>query len=149
MRAAVVAAAAITIVAAFMTASISAHKHATGVVKERMDAMERMAKAMKAITRRIRDNREVELVRADARSIHTLAQTMTSMFPPRSNQHPSEALESIWQTWPDFEAKAQTLAVESEKLANAQAREAKSLATQARAVSQACGRCHEKYRVKE
>jgi cytochrome c556 len=90
-----------------------------------MDAMENMAKAMKAITQRLRDNREVELVKADARSIHALAQTMTSMFPPQSNQHPSEARESIWQNWPDFEAKAQTLVVESGKLANADARDAR------------------------
>jgi cytochrome c556 len=138
----------LAIVGALMTASISAHEHATGVVKDRMDAMERMARAMKAITRRIRDNREVELVKADARSIHALAESMTSMFPPRSNQHPSEARESIWQNWSDFEAKAQALAIESDKLANAQAREAKSLGTQARAVSQVCGNCHERYRVK-
>jgi cytochrome c556 len=104
---------------------------------------------MKAITQRIRDNRDVELIKADALSIHTLAQTMTSMFPPRSNQHPSEARASIWQNWSDFESKAKSLAVESDKLANADARDAKSLATQARAVSQACGQCHEKYRVKQ
>jgi cytochrome c556 len=147
MRAAIIHGTGIA-VAVLMTAAISAHEHATGVVKERMDAMEKMAKAMKAITQRIRDNREVELVKADARSIHALAQTMTSMFPPRSNQHPSEAKESIWQSWSDFEAKAQALVVESGKLADAQARDARSLATQARAVSQACGQCHEKFRVK-
>jgi cytochrome c556 len=138
----------IVIVGVLMAASISAHEHAAGLVKERMDAMEGMAKAMKAITQRIRDNRDVELVKADARSINTLAQTMTFMFPPRSNQHPSEARGSIWQNWSDFEAKAKSLVVESGKLANADARDAKSLAIQARAVSQACGKCHEKYRVR-
>ena len=136
-------------IALLAAAAISAHEHATGVVKERMDAMENMAKAMKAITQRLRDNREVELVKADARSIHALAQTMTSMFPPRSNQHPSEARESIWQNWSEFEAKAQTLVVASGKLANADARDAKSLAVQARAVSMACGQCHERFRVKQ
>jgi cytochrome c556 len=149
MRALICGIIGITIAWMPMAGSISAHEHATGVVKERMDSMESMAKAMKAITRRIRDNRDAELVKADARSIHTLAQTMTSMFPPGSNQHPSEARESIWQNWSDFEAKAKSLAAESDKLANAHARDAKSLSAQARAMSQACGQCHEKYRVKQ
>ncbi len=149
MRTTIISGIGIAIVGALMAASVSAHEHATGVVKERMDAMERMAKAMKGITQRIRDNRDVELIKADARSIHTLARTMTSMFPPRSNQRPSEARASIWQNWSDFEAKAKSLAVESDKLANTDARDAKSLGTQARAVSQACGLCHEKYRVKQ
>jgi cytochrome c556 len=149
MRAIIISAIGIATIGALIAAPISAHVHATGVVKERMDAMESMAKSIKAITQRIRDNRDIELVKADARSIHALAQTMTSMFPPRSNQHPSEARGSIWQNWSDFEAKAQALVVESDKLANAQVRDAKSLATQARAVSQACGQCHEKYRVKQ
>jgi len=148
MRAAIISGISIA-VALLAAAAISAHEHATGVVKERMDAMENMAKAMKAITQRLRDNREVELVKADARSIHALAQTMSSMFPPRSNQHPSEARESIWQNWSDFEAKAQTLVVESGKLANADVRDAKSLAIQARAVAIACGQCHERFRVKQ
>jgi cytochrome c556 len=149
MRATIISAMGIAIVGALMAGSISAHEHATGVVKERMDAMESMAKAMKAITRRIRENRDVEQVKADARSIHSFARTMTSLFPPRSNQHPSEARGSIWQNWSDFEAKAKLLAAESEKLANTEARDAKSLDVQARAVSQACGQCHEKYRVKQ
>jgi cytochrome c556 len=139
----------ITIVGALMAGLLSAHEHATGVVKERMDTMESMAKSMKAITQRVRDNRDVELIKADARSIHAHARTMISMFPPRSNQHPSEARESIWQNWSDFEAKAKSLAIESEKLANADARDAKSLASQARGVSQACSQCHEKYRIRQ
>jgi cytochrome c556 len=149
MRALICGAVGIAMVGMTVAVSTSAHEHVTGVVKERMDAMESMAKAMKAITRRIRDNRDAELVKADARTIHTLAQTMTSLFPPKSNQHPSEARGSIWQNWSDFEAKAKSLAAESDKLANAAAPDAKSLAVQARAVSQACGQCHEKYRVKQ
>jgi len=149
MRALICGTIGIAIVGTLTAVSTSAHEHATGVVKERMDAMESMAKAMKAITRRIRDNRDAERVKADARSIHALAGTMTSLFPPKSNQHPSEARGSIWQDWSDFEAKAKSLAAESEKLANTEARDAKSLAAQARAVSQACGQCHEKYRLKQ
>jgi cytochrome c556 len=149
MRALISGALGIAIVGTLTAVSTSAHEHATGVVKERMDAMESMAKAMKSITRRVRDNRDVDQVKADARSIHTLAQKVSSLFPPGSNQHPSEARESIWQNWSDFEARARSLAAESGKLASADARDAKSLDAQARAVSQACGQCHEKYRLKQ
>jgi hypothetical protein len=43
MRATIISAIGIAIVGALMAVSISAHEHATGVVKDRMDAMERMA----------------------------------------------------------------------------------------------------------
>src|SRR5262249_15839853 len=113
-----------------------------------MDAMEGMAKAMKAMTQRVKDNRDADAVRADARSIHDLAAKIAPLFPPGSNQHPSEAKAAIWQNWSDFEAKAQPLGLDSAKLAGAPGSEARSLGTQLRAVSQACSACHEAYRAK-
>ena len=128
--------------------SVVAHEGATGLVRERMDTMEHMARAMKTITQTIKANRNLTSIKSDAQSIHDLAEKITSQFPPGSNQHPSEAKPVIWQKWPDFEAKARALAAESEKLANADAQNAKSIAAQARAVSQACSDCHESYRAK-
>jgi cytochrome c556 len=125
-----------------------AHEQATGVVKERMDAMESMAKAMKAINQRIKANRDLASVKADAQAIQEAAAKIPALFPPGSNQHPSEAKAVIWKTWSDFEAKARVLAVESDKLAKIGSADAKPLAAQVRAVSQACGGCHEIYRAK-
>jgi cytochrome c556 len=137
------------LVAAFaMVASVAAHDNATGVVKERMDAMASMAKAMKAITQRIKANRGFGAIKGDAQAIRELALNMTTLFPPGSNQHPSGARPAIWQQWPDFESKARVLAAESDKLAQTDARDTKSIAAQARVVSQACGKCHEVYRQK-
>ena len=125
---------------------VTAHEGATGVVKERMDAMDSMAKAMKAITQRVKANRDLGSIKRDAQAIHELAGKMTSLFPPGSNQHPSGAKPAIWQKWPDFEAKARALAAESEKLARTDADDGKSIAGQVRAVSRACSGCHEIYR---
>src|SRR5215813_14829648 len=98
--------------------SAAAHEGATGVVKERMDAMEDMAKAMKAINQRVKANRDLPSIKADARAIQELAGKITSVFPPGSSQHPSAAKTLIWQKWSDFEARARALAAESGKLAD-------------------------------
>jgi cytochrome c556 len=125
-----------------------AHDGATGVTKERMDAMEEMAKIMKVITQRVKANRDLGSIKADAQTIQDLAGKIISVFPPGTTQHPSEAKPVIWQNWSDFEAKAGALATESGKLAETDARDAKSIAAQVRVVSQACSACHELYRVK-
>ncbi len=126
----------------------AAHEGATGVVKERMDAMEERAKTVKAITQRVKANRDLGSIKADAQTIQQLAGRITSVFPSGTNQHPSEAKPAIWQNWSDFGAKAGALAGESGKLAETDARDAKSIAAQVRVVSQACSACHELYRVK-
>jgi cytochrome c556 len=110
--------------------------------------MEEMAKAMKAITQRVKANRDLGSIKADARTIQELAGRITTVFPPGSNQHPSAAKTLIWQKWSDFEAKAGALAAESGKLADTDPRDAKGMAVQVRAVSQTCSGCHEAYRTK-
>lgn len=125
-----------------------AHEHATGVVKERMDLMESMAKAQKAIRQRLRANRELDLIKADARSIQEFAQKIPSLFPSGSREHPTEAKGSIWQNWPDFERRARAAVLEADKLAAIEPRDVKALAAQARTLSQSCGACHEHYRAK-
>lgn len=126
----------------------AAHEGATGIVKERMDAMESMAKAMKAITLSIKSGRDLASVRKQAQTIHDFAEKMTPMFPAGTTGHPSGAKPAIWKQWPDFEAKARALSAESEKLAEIDARDTKALAAQARMVSRTCGGCHELYRQK-
>jgi cytochrome c556 len=126
----------------------AAHDHATGVVKERMDMMETMAKRMKAIRQRIDSKQDLAAIKADAEAIASHAPHITHLFPPGSTQRPTDARGTIWQNWADFERKATDLEVESKKLMNANPADFDALSAQARAVSQACGACHEKYRVK-
>jgi cytochrome c556 len=125
-----------------------AHEGATGVVKERMDAMEMMAKAMKAIDRRIKQKRELEFVRADAKSIQEAAAKMPSLFPAGTGKYPSESKAQVWKNWLDFEAKARALETETRRLAETDPRDIKTLREQALRVSDACGNCHEQYRAK-
>ena len=88
------------------------HDHATGVVKERMDMMEEMAKRMKVIRARIDTKTSLSAIREDAGSIASHAPHLVHLFPPESTQKPTDAKSAIWHNWPDFERKAAVLEAE-------------------------------------
>ena len=136
------------VIAAAVVPSL-AHEHATGMVKERMDMMETMAKHLKAIRDHVDHKRELSAIKSDAEAIASHAPHIVHLFPKGSAQPPTEAKAAIWQTWSDFEAKATALETESKKLAAASPDDFAALSAQARAVTQACGSCHEKYRAKK
>lgn len=125
-----------------------AHDHATGVVRERMEMMEGMAKRMKAIRERIDRRRDLAAIKADAEVITSQAPHLLHLFPQGSTQRPTDARSTIWQNWSDFERKATALEVEGKKLMEASPDDYDGLTAQFRAVSQTCGACHETYRVK-
>jgi cytochrome c556 len=127
---------------------LDAHDHATGVVKERMEMMQQVAKHWKSIRERSDAKRDLESIKADAEAIAAHAPHIAHLFPKGSTQKPSEARAAIWQNWPDFERKAAALETESKKLANADPNDFDALSAEARAVTQACVACHEKYRSK-
>lgn len=96
-----------------------AHSGATGVVKERMDAMDEMGKAMKQLTPMMRGKTEYdpEVVRSAADTmIRHAGSQMTELFPEGSNGHPSEALDAIWENWEEFSALAEALRTRAEGL---------------------------------
>jgi cytochrome c556 len=127
----------------------AAHDHATGIVKERMEAMEKMAKALKAITQRVRAGNGLDKIPPAAKTIHTEALRVTTQFPKGSNKHPSEAKASIWTNPSDFEAKAAALVTASEQLAAADTGNLAELKKRHQALARACGACHELYREKQ
>jgi cytochrome c556 len=124
------------------------HDHATGVVKERMDMMEDMAKRMTGMRARIDSKTGLPAIKEDAGSIASHAPHLVHLFPPGSTQKPTDAKSAIWHNWPDFERKAAVLETESKKLMNIGADDLTALSAQFRAVSAACSGCHEKYRTK-
>ncbi len=126
----------------------AAHEHATGVVKERMDMMEAMAKRLKAIRERIDAKRDLAAIKTDAEAIAAQAPHLVHLFPPGSTQKPTDARGAIWQNWNDFERKAAALEAESKKLVNTSPGDLAALSAQSRAVTEACGACHERYRTK-
>ncbi len=95
-----------------LAAGAFAHGGATGVVKERMDGMLSMGKAVKSIAPMMQGQAayDADAVRAAARQFqaHSGA-TLTKLFPVGSTHEPSEARPEIWQNWSDFTALAEQL----------------------------------------
>jgi cytochrome c556 len=67
------------------------HEHATGVVRERMELMTDMGERLLAISKRLRANKELDRIAADARAIKDASGKLTSQFPPGSTQFPTAA----------------------------------------------------------
>lgn len=126
----------------------ASHEHATGVVRERMEAMEKMGRTMKAITQRVKQNRQLEKIPAEARDIQAMAEKLTSWFPLGSDQHPSEAAPAIWTRWGEFEDRAKALGSASAALAGLEPGNAKAFADGVRGVARACAACHDTFRIK-
>lgn len=133
-----------TALALFIASPLSAHDEAKGVVKERMDAMELMAKSMKSIAQKLKSKKDLDSIKGEGRSIQEAAAKMPALFPAGSNEHPSAAKATIWQKWTDFQAKARDLPAESGKLAGSETLDAKTLTRQVARVSQTCGNCHDR-----
>lgn len=99
-----------------------AHENATGIVAERMKAMEAVGDAMKDLTALFRGqvSYDPEAVRRAAVTIAAHgADNLTRLFPEGSLDRPTEALPVIWQDWDRFETLAGELSVAAEVLAAA------------------------------
>ena len=127
-----------------------AHEGAIGITKQRMDAMESMARAMKAIRRSLEGNRNSAAIQNEADRIREMAVRIPQWFPPGSDAKPTDALPAIWRRWTDFQARATQLEQESTKLvAVAASGDIKNTAVQFRVVGQTCSACHADYRHKQ
>jgi cytochrome c556 len=99
-----------------------------------------------AISKRLRANKELDRIAADARAIKGASAKLTSQFPPGSTQFPTAAKSVVWQQWDDFSDKAKKLQMEAEKLSTISPSDGDALRKQFRAVAYACDGCHETYR---
>lgn len=130
-----------------------AHTGATGVVRERMEAMKDIASAMKTVAAMLRGKSafEAEAASSAARTINAHAVEMPALFPKDSNPAPSEALPAIWENWQEFSRLATSLEVSSAELEKAatNAESAAGLAIQFKAVGQTCSGCHQKFRLQK
>ena len=121
-----------------------AHKGATGVVKQRMDAMKDMQKALNAMLsgKQAMDRAAAiglaETIR-DQSGVH-----MAELFPDGSLNHPSEALPKVWENWSDFRAEADELEREADALARSLTDGDAS--AQFKRVAASCKSCHKAYR---
>jgi cytochrome c556 len=101
---------------------VMAHGGATGIVKERMDAMGDMKDSMKEVSDMFKGKApyDANKVRAAAEVLkgHS-GNALTNLFPQGSLQHPTEAKANIWDEWDRFSKLADHLGTLSEGLANA------------------------------
>ncbi|MEZ5807929.1 MAG: cytochrome c [Zhengella sp.] len=107
---AIVAAAAFSLAGAVVA---FAHGGATGIVKERMEAMESMGDTMKALKPMMQGRvaYDADTVRSGARSIRDHAAQIDGLFPEGSDGEPSEARPEVWTERADFTALAERLEV--------------------------------------
>ena len=108
---------------ASITAGVAlAHGGATGIVKERMDGMAAMQKAVKAVTPIMRGQVEYDAnaVRSFAAAVEMHSgEAMTKLFPEGTGGKPSEAKDAVWTEWEGFESLAMDLDVLSKALSEA------------------------------
>ena len=89
-----------------------AHGGATGIVKERMDAMTDMKNAVKTLTAIMRGETAYDAgtVKKEAAVIRSHAgEAMTKLFPADSDNTNSEAKQEVWSNWDGFTALAERL----------------------------------------
>lgn len=139
---------------AFAGAGVAvSHGGATGVVKERMEAMKDMGSRMKALAAMVRGRTpyDAALAKEAAAAIAAHARDVPRLFPEGSRHGPSEAVEKIWIEWPQFVDEAKILAARADAFAQ-QAASATSGAALGRTfgdIGRSCKSCHGRYREKK
>ena len=142
---------AVTAVSAMSLAQASAHMGATGVVKERMDLMMSLGKTVKSLNSIVRGEIDFDSGNVKRAASHLLVQSkkMQTLFPEGSMQPPSGAKPEIWDNMSEFEALAEALGSEAEKLAEIGANgDREALAQQFTRIGAACSGCHKPFRSK-
>ena len=125
------------LLAAFL---LAAHGGATGIVKQRMDAMVDIGRATKAIRDAIQRSRP-DAVRGAAARIAEHAAEIPKLFPDGSFHHPSEALPAISTDRAAFDALAAKLAGAAQELAANP-----DVPRAAERLAEACTQCHKRFR---
>jgi cytochrome c556 len=143
-----VAAGAALLVAAGFGAATGAADDAAEMVKQRVELMKSQGPHLKPIADYLKGQGSADNLAADAQAVADNAKRVPSLFPPGSVTDKSRAKPEIWQNWDDFKAKAHALELAAEKLAEvAKTGDKAAIGPQLKAVGQACGACHDKYRV--
>jgi cytochrome c556 len=125
------------------------HEGATGIVKQRMDEMEQIGRAVKRINERLKSKRGLAEIAKDAGEIHTAAGRVPTLFPAGSRDGHSDARAAVWERWPEFVAAARSLGAEAEKLAAAaQSGQEPAITAQFRSMTRTCSGCHDVFRAK-
>jgi len=142
---------------AFLAVSASAtlalaHEGATGVVKERMDLMDRQKDDMKIIGDMAKGKTPFDAAEAAeaASDIGLTAKKIPELFPEGSTGGKSEALPAIWEKWDRFTANADDLGSAADALVSVLGdSENQDWKAAFEKVGEACKSCHEDFRAKK
>lgn len=136
----------------FTTAIAYAHGGASGIVKERMDAMGAMGKAMKSVGEMFKGqkNYDADAIAAAAGSIARHARDIPGFFPDSdASRHgkATEALPAIWEQKDRFDALSADMLRESQSLASAaQDQDKRAVRLQFARTAKVCSACHTAFR---
>lgn len=128
-----------------------AHEGATGIVKERMDAMSEAGKAMKGLSNHYRGKvplEAAELARLANILSNNSGEAITRLFPKGVTHMTSEALPAIWTDWARFETMADTLKTKAGVLQGVAADPQAGMMAFLE-VTQSCKACHSDFRKKK
>lgn len=128
-----------------------AHEEATGVVKERMDLMERQKDDMKVIGPMAKGQVTFDAKKAAeaAQDIELTAKKIPELFPEGTGGHPSEAKPEVWTKWDEFAEDAEALGVAAKDLVAALEASAPDWKAKFKGVIDACKTCHKTFRAEE
>lgn len=139
--------------AVLMAGGALAHQGATGVVKERMDAMSAIGDQMKVIGTMMKSGPydTAALAKASATIASHGGPALLKLFPEGSIQDVSEAKQEIWTEWPKFQALAGDLEASALALKDlAEEGAGKELTAPAfGTLAGTCKSCHESFRMKK
>jgi cytochrome c556 len=129
-----------------------AHEGATGIIAERMKAMENMGRELKVMIGMV--DGEGPLDRAaflrHAEAFHEDCHRVEAMFPPGSIDHHSHALPAIWERPDEFQEEMRRLHEASEELvAIAASADSATLHAAFDEIKDTCTSCHEAFRKPE
>ena len=142
------------VVASWLLVTLQAYAHggATGIVKERMDAMSTLGDASEIIGDMVKRKRPLDAahVRRLALEMHQHSTRIPELFPNTQESREgrgTEALPAIWARWSEFEEYTAKLERESAALAEvAQEEDPRAIRKQFVAVAKTCRGCHTDFR---
>jgi cytochrome c556 len=141
------------------TTTVVAHDGATGVVKERMDAMSALGSTMKSLLKIVKGR-----VEFDANKVQELTGQLSThsganlikLFPKGSLDIPTAAAPKIWKDWDKFKTRAEELSLRAEEMAvisrdtSLQPDMRKDVLTKAyKRIARTCLDCHRVFRKKK
>jgi len=135
------------------TGAVLAHSGATGVVKQRMDAMVDMGDKSKIVANMFKGKTEFDKAAivdaADAFVMHGSA--MSELFPDSKDSRTgskTEALPKIWEQWDDFNELVEEFVSKSEVLQSAvgETEDETALKVAFFKTTKTCSTCHKRFR---